>query len=234
MAYLVVSVTAAGIASAGSAERRRIWGYHVPVALIHGGAAIALIAGLSATVFDSFAQRTVRFPDAFNTPLVFPDGYALNITMATTERGADGGLGRSSFRSIAQVGWSLSRDGEIVRSDAGHAVYRDDRPAADRSLGTVRLMCEMIDYRYARYVSDNRQMIHPFISRGLWQDVQVWLPALGEAGSDDVRDVPVVLKVFPLMSWVWAGLVMAVFGFAVLFAYDAAQRRNGVRPERAS
>jgi len=233
LAYLVVSVTAAGLASAGTAGRRRIWGYHVPVALIHGGAAIALVAGLSATVFDSFAQRTVRLPDALNAPVVFPDGYTLKISMAKTEHGADGGLGRSSFRSIAQVGWSLSRDGRVVSSDGGHAIYRDDRPALERSLGTVRLMCEIIDYRYARYVSDNRQMIHPFISRGLWQDVQVWLPALAKTGSDDIQDVPMVLKVFPLMSWVWVGLVLAVFGFAVLFVYESMQRRNGIRPDRA-
>ena len=234
MAYLIVSVTVSGLHSAGTSGRRRLWGYHLPVALIHGGAAIALIAGLSATVFDSFAQRTVRLPDAINTPVVFPDGYALSISMTTTERGADGGLGRSSFRSIAQVGWSLSRDGEIVRSDSGHAVYRDDRPAADRSLGTVRLMCEIIDYRYARYVSDSRQMIHPFISRGLWQDVQVWVPALGAGGSEEAQEVPIVLKVFPLMSWVWAGLLIAVLGFAALFAYETAQRRNGIRPDRAA
>ncbi|MGI9412158.1 MAG: hypothetical protein ACR2PM_00710, partial [Hyphomicrobiales bacterium] len=233
MAYLAVAVVSSGLAAAGTAQRKRVWGYHLPVALIHGGAAIALVAGLVATVFDSYAQRTVRLPDALNAPIEFPDGYALEISMTKTERGADGGLGKATFRSIARVGWALSRDGKIVRSDGGHAVYRDDRPAAERSLGTVRLMCEIVDYRYARYVSDSRQMIHPFISRGLWQDVQVWLPALGGTASDGVQAVPMVLKVFPLMSWVWIGLVLAVAGFAALFVHEARGRGNGIRPDQS-
>ena len=46
-------------------------------------------------------------------------------------------------------------------------------------------MCEILDYRYARYVSDSDQMIHPFIHRGAWRDVQVWLPAIEHEQASD-------------------------------------------------
>ena len=74
----------------------------------------------------------------------------------------------------------------------------------------MRLMCEMIDYRYARYLSESKQIIHPLISRGLWRDVQIWVPAVSgpkAAGRGPVQgSLPVILKVFPLMSFVWLGL----------------------------
>jgi cytochrome c-type biogenesis protein CcmF len=95
-------------------------------------------------------------------------------------------------------------------------------------------MCEILDYRYARHASDAGQMIHPFIHRGAWRDVQVWLPAVeygtASAGAASVRratEVPLVLKVYPLMSWLWVGLALMLAGVAWRLA---AQRYEGRSP----
>jgi cytochrome c-type biogenesis protein CcmF len=112
----------------------------------------------------------------------------------------------------------------VIESEHGHSVYRDDRPSAAGDRGPVRLMCEILDYRYARYASGTTQMIHPFIHRGVLRDVQVWLPAIDYAASParggasspatirQVTTVPVVLKVYPLISLLWMGLAFALLG----------------------
>ncbi|MEM7224758.1 MAG: cytochrome c biogenesis protein CcsA [Pseudomonadota bacterium] len=181
-------------------------GYEIPVAVIHTGAMVALLAGLSATVLDSYAQRMVSYPDDFGRPLAFPDGYELTVSLEQQGTARDG-----AFTAIAEVGWSLSDGDRLLVADQGHTVYQDSRPPADGSLGPVRMMCEIIDYRYARYVSESHQMIHPLISRGLTKDVQIWFPALPlepDAGSQ----APLVMKVYPLLSWVWIGLTLILLG----------------------
>ena len=140
----------------------------------------------------------------------------------------------AGFRSIGRVAWQLERQGEIIEAAGGHAVYRDERPPLAGDYGAVRLMCEILDYRYARYASDSDQMIHPFIHRGAWRDVQVWLPAVEyEQGTDGgaparrASTVPLVLKVYPLMSWLWVGLALMLAGVAWRLA---AQRYEGRSP----
>ena len=94
-------------------------------------------------------------------------------------------------------------------------------------------MCEILDYRYARYVSGDAEMIHPLIHRGLWRDVQVWLPAIDYSGpqgpgvaTDGRRTttVPLVLKVYPLVGWLWLGLGLALAGAAVRLIGTLRQR----------
>jgi cytochrome c-type biogenesis protein CcmF len=94
-------------------------------------------------------------------------------------------------------------------------------------------MCEILDYRYARYVSGDAEMIHPFIHRRLWRDVQLWLPAIdyaaapGGAVAADARratTVPVVLKVYPMALWLWLGLGLALGGAALRLAATLYQR----------
>ena len=145
---------------------------------------------------------------------------------------ADGARGQG-FRSIGQVAWQLEREGQIIEAADGHTVYRDERPPLAGEYGPVRLMCEVLDYRYARYASDSSQMIHPFIHRGAWRDVQVWLPAVEyEQASDGgtparrVTTVPVILKVYPLMSWLWAGLAAMLAGVAWRLAAEVYEARR--------
>jgi cytochrome c-type biogenesis protein CcmF len=156
-------------------------------------------------------------------PIRVPDGFTVSVRLEDETLAAGGARG-GGFRSIARVGWQLSRDGRIIESQKGHSVYRDDRPPAAGERGPVRLMCEILDYRYARYASGATQMIHPFIHRSLLQDVQVWLPAIDYAASlpahraeppaaaRQVTIVPVVLNVYPLISLLWIGLGLALLG----------------------
>lgn len=202
------------------------------MALVHAGLVVALVAGTAATVFDSYAQRMVAYPEDFGGPIRFPDGFELSVALEADGAHADGGPG--GFRSIGRVAWQLERQGQIIEAAGGHAVYRDERPPLAGEYGPVRLMCEILDYRYARYASASGQMIHPFIHRGAWRDVQVWLPAVeyergsdGDAPARRASTVPVVLKVYPLMSWLWAGLAMMLAGVAWRLA---AQRYDGRSP----
>jgi cytochrome c-type biogenesis protein CcmF len=217
--YLLLAASAAALLGPRS-RPTRLWTYRLPVAIIHVGLILALIAGATATIFDSYAQRMIAYPEDFGNPIRFPDGVSLTVTLEDDGIRADGGRGQG-FRSIGRVAWQLERDGEIVEGARGHSVYRDERPPLAGEYGPVRLMCEILDYRYARYASGSGQMIHPFIHRGTWRDVQVWLPAVEyEQGSTDgaparrATTVPVVLKVYPLMSWLWAGLVLMLAGVA--------------------
>jgi cytochrome c-type biogenesis protein CcmF len=203
---------------------RFLFGQAVPVAAIHLGMAMALIAGTGATVFDTYAQKIIHYPDDFGSPIRFPDGYAVTVRLDGEGIPNDGG--RGSFRAVAQVGWTLHKDESLVERAEGHTVYRDGRAPLSKELGPVRLMCEILDYRYARFVSDEQQMIHPFIHRGLWQDVQIWFPAIGYtpeariAGPGPktraVADAPVVLKTYPLMFWLWVGLGCTLGGMLLL------------------
>jgi len=228
-AYLALAAATAGFRAARAKdEPRSLLGYDLPVALIHLGVMVALLAGLAATVLDSYAQRFVTFPEALNRPISFPDGYALTVDVVSASRKADGARaadGQPAFRSVATVGWTLERHGAVIGRETGHTVYRDARPPAETGLGAVRLMCEMIDYRYARYRSGDTQIIHPLISRGLLSDVQIWFPAVSGAAPGEGR-APVVLKVFPLLSWVWIGLAAAGAGALWFFIAEMARRRR--------
>ncbi|MDP6237699.1 MAG: hypothetical protein QF670_03975 [Alphaproteobacteria bacterium] len=110
-------------------------------------------------------------------------------------------------------------NGETVAGALGTARYRDRQPQPPQGLGPVRLMCEIIDYRYARTLSGASQMIDPYIHRGLWRDVQIWLPAVEyrreEGNLENLRaptTLPLVVKIFPMMTWLWLGLLLALAG----------------------
>lgn len=203
--------------------RHRLGAMSVAVALVHAGAVLALFGGLSATVFDSYAQRLVSLPDSLGKPQHFAGGYSVTIGAVKGQAAEDGGrgsAGEGAFRTLGEVSWSLRRDGMSVDGGSGHTVYRDARDRATEGTGAIRLMCAAIDYRFARYRSGDSQIMHPLISRGILQDVQIWLPAVvpdepaaGATGGAD-RQVPLVLKRFPLMSLVWAGLAIAFVGAA--------------------
>ncbi len=211
------------VAAACAAIAAQIWHRRsvmpVPTALIHIGIVMALVGGLTATIFDSFAQRFVDLPDAVGKTLAFPGGYSVSIAGLDNRPAEDGARkagANHGFQTIGQVAWSLNRNGQTIDGGSGHTVYRDGRKDIDSGPGALRLMCEAIDYRFARYRSGDSQMIHPLISRGLLRDVQIWLPAVLPMNSEAVagRPAPVVLKIFPLMSLVWLGLALSLLGAA--------------------
>lgn len=243
MAYLGLTALAWGLRALVRHGRHRAVGrYYVPVGAIHFGVVVALLAAVVATVFDLHNWRNLTYPGDFAKPVKFPWGYEVTVAV-DHEAFVDDGLrtedGAPGFHAVAEARWSLVRDGVAVQEEQGQAVYRDRRAQSAGGLGPVRLMCEILDYRYARTVSGATQMIDPFIHRGLWRDVQIWLPALeyrvdGEGDMSELlapTTVPVVLKIYPMMTWLWAGLVLALIAAAVAMWFEL--RRAGIpRPVR--
>jgi cytochrome c-type biogenesis protein CcmF len=233
VAYLALAAFLRMLAAGVSRPARATLGYDIPIGVIHAGVMIALFGAVGATVFDSYTQRVVPAA-ALTKPLAFPGGYTLRIAAVETARAHDGArlaAPAPAFHSVARVEWSLARGGRKVAGERGHAVYRDERPPYSATSGSVRLMCEMIDYRYARYVSDSKQMIHPLISRGLWRDVQIWVSAVSGERREASTSAPsgsaaVILKVYPLLSWVWIGLLLALAGFLVHMGVEVRRLRR--------
>ncbi len=234
LVYLAFAIVLWVIVGALRSSARVTWRYWLPIGAIHVGVMIALAGALVSTIFDSYAKRVVSVGAGLSEPILFPGGYRLRIDTIKTSGARDGVRGKAgTFRSVARIEWSLNRKGRVVTSRGGQSVYRDERPPFSEKLGSIRLMCEIIDYRYARYVSDGKQMIDPLISRGFWRDVQIWVPAVSERQNltrgvgAPAGTVPVILKVFPLMSWVWIGLLITLFGF--IGHYVAALASQGGR-----
>lgn len=239
VAFLLLSV---GLWLAVYLRRHRgrpfVWRYYVPVGAIHAGVAIAIASAAVGTIFDSYAQKTVQFPQDFGKPLPFPDGYSVALTLLDYGATADGGrgvLGPGGFQAVAEASWSLKRGDSILVEQAGHTLFRDARPPPPGGAGPVRLICEMLDYRYARYIDGSARIMHPFIHRGLWRDVQIWFPSpeFRDEGDGSVRPqvgpVPVVLKTYPMMTWLWLGLALMLVGAGMTFGYTLADRRKRKR-----
>ena len=125
-AYLLIAALAALVAGRLLGQAR-FWSYRLPALVIHAGLIVALIAGSAATVFDSYAQRTVAYPLEFGTPIRLADGFTVTVDLEEDGLVPDGGRG-SGFRALGTVGWQLEQDGEVVDAARGHTVYRDDRP----------------------------------------------------------------------------------------------------------
>ncbi len=213
-------------------------GYDLPVALVHTGITLALISLLGATVFDSYAQKMISYPADFNKSLAFPDGYEVNLSM-DNEGVVDDGA-RGNFRAVARAAWTLKKGDDTVQQSEGQMIFRDERPPAQDTRSSVRLMCEILDYRYARYSVDNSRMLKPFIHRGLFRDVQVWFPSVeyspeGEPGKEtrSSSEIPVVLKVFPMVTWLWAGLALAG-GSAIFVTFQAWRRKAHEKHTRSN
>ena len=189
-----------------------------------------------ASVYDRQTFRNVNYPNGFDRPIVFPWGYEVDLAinrdglMRDGIRATNGGPG---FYAVANVNWRLVRDGTVIDGSEGEAVYRDVAPPLPGGAGPVRLMCEIVDYRYARTVSGATRLIDPFIHRGLLRDVQIWLPAV-EYGLEPSADaetllrrpsiVPVVLKIYPMMTWMWLGLALTLISSLALSLWEARGR----------
>lgn len=178
---------------------------------LHLGIAVALAALLAATIFDGVAQRIIRWPEQAGALVALPDGQSVGIFPPAADAPA-----------TARAVWRLERDGVETERAEGLVHVRDDAAFPAGLRGSQRMVCEILDYRYARHISGRGHMIDPFIHRGLWRDVQVWLPALDPG---EPHDLPVVVKTFPLVSWMWGG-----FALTLLFAVAMTVSRN--RPRR--
>jgi cytochrome c-type biogenesis protein CcmF len=232
LAVAALYLALAALLSVLRAQGGPLWRHRAPLALIHGGLMLALAGGTAATVFDRYTQTTLDLPARLGEPVRLADGFTVTVRLEAAGPVADGGRSTGppgAFQALGTVAWQLEQDGRVVDGAAGQTVYRAGQALQPGTPGPVRLLCEILDYRYARYVSGDQQMIHPFIHRGLWQDVQVWLPAIDLAADGAPRAaarLPVVVKVYPLLAWLWLGLALALIGAAWrLLALDLPARR---------
>ncbi|MDH1012894.1 cytochrome c biogenesis protein CcsA [Pseudomonas nicosulfuronedens] len=199
--------------------------YSGGLALVHGGAVIALVGGLAATALNSYQQISIPPGTSFEQWHAVIGGMQMRVSPDSSRPDFSG------YHAVAKV---ELRDGE--RTLAGHALFQDSRGNPPAYQGPVRQLCEILDYHYARFASDRGYVLHPFIVRGWSGDLQIWVPAsarlLKEPG-DDIESV-VVVRRFPFLSLVWVGLITMLFGALMLPAGGALRKPDHTASEGVS
>ncbi|TDF84188.1 cytochrome C biogenesis protein CcmF [Pseudomonas sp. H9] len=194
-----------------------------PLALIHGGAVVALIGGLLATALNSYMPINIASASAPQEWHRVADQMQVRILPLSSEANFSG------YQAVAQV--ELRSEGQVV---AGQALFQDRRELPPGYQGPVRQLCEILDYRYARHVGDPGYVLHPFIVRGWAQDLQVWVPASprlmqvgsqAEGSSHEIQGV-VVIRRYPFVSLVWVGLSAMVLGMLAMPGHGHASRNE--------
>ncbi|MDO9596192.1 MAG: cytochrome c biogenesis protein CcsA [Azoarcus sp.] len=186
--------------------------YVLPLALLHVGVVLALWGGVLSTVLNTYSQQVLVLDDAPGEWTRDAHGYLFRIRAIDVDRRADGGfVGKEGhFRSIAQVELNTPSKGPI----SGQALYRDTRSPLAGYSGPVRQICEVLDYRYARFASSAGYVLHPFTDHDWGRAIQVWVsPAAAVAALDSgsgTAEAVVVVRVFPFSSLLWSGLVLMV------------------------
>lgn len=222
-AYLAVGVLAWSIQIARKGGAR---GYVLALGAVHLGAMLSVWGALLSTALNGYSQHVVDNAENWQSE---HHGYAFRVISLAVDRAADGGRiagegGEGSFRALAQV--ELQTPSQQVLS--GTTLYRDARSAVDAYAGPVRQICEILDYRYARYANQPGYVLHPFIDRGWARDVQLWISTSAAVaaleGGPRASQVVVVLRVFPFASLLWIGLTLTSAG-----ALWLALRRNKER-----
>lgn len=207
--YLALACAAWSVHAAWHA--RRSAGYALPLGLLHVGAVIALWGGLVATALNGYSQHLVGLGADWQAA---PGGYAFRVTGLAVDRTPDGGRGPadSAFRALAEVELDTPAHG-VLR---GQTLYRDGRSAIAGYAGPVRQICEILDYRYARYADRPGYVLHPFIDRSWSRDLQLWVSTSAAVaaleGGPQTAQAVVVLRVLPFASLLWLGLTLATVG----------------------
>jgi len=210
------------VRAARHAQRRVFWAYSLPIGLIHTGVMIALLGALSASVLDSYTQQPLNYPEDFAQPQRFAGQYTVAVDLLSEGYRQDGGRrinAEGGFYALGKVHLyrQTSADAPLQEIGSGQTLFRDQRQPFEGK-GPLRQLCEIVDYRYARFASDAGYRLDPFIERGFWRDVQVWLPAVsyrpGANGTPErqASTLTVVIKTYPLLSWLWIGLSIALIG----------------------
>ncbi len=216
-AFLMGSCLLWGVQSLWRSRRLGNLRYSGGLALVHGGAVIALVGGLAATALNSYQQISIPPGTSFEQWHAVIGGMQMRVSPDSSRPDFSG------YHAVAKV---ELRDGE--RTLAGHALFQDSRGNPPAYQGPVRQLCEILDYHYARFASDRGYVLHPFIVRGWRGDLQIWVPAsarlLNQPG-DDIESV-VVVRRFPFLSLVWIGLLTMLFGALMLPAGGTLRRQD--------
>jgi len=224
-AYLALGAIVWSIFTARKISGRVSARAHVlSLGLIHLGAMTALWGALLATALNGYSQRVIELSDAWHET---PNDYSFRVNALEVDRGADGGWtkGPDHFRALAQVELKTP-SGEVM---SGQTLYRDARSAIQGYGGPVRQICEILDYRYARYANTPGYVLHPFIGHGWTRDVQLWVSSAAAVaaleGGPQASKAVVVLRIFPFASLLWIGLALTSVG-GMWFAVRGAGRRT--------
>ncbi|MEZ5610788.1 MAG: cytochrome c biogenesis protein CcsA [Rhodocyclaceae bacterium] len=198
--------------------RRGALGYVLPMAMIHIGAILVFWGGLISTALNSYSQHEVRLgtPAAASAWHQDRNGYAFRLKEMHLATDPDGGFSRGAKTLRALTDVEVRTPGGEVLS--GQTLYRDTREHMGDFSGPVRQICEALDYRYARYASTPGYILHPVIEHRWSSAIQFWLSpaavlAASEPGAPEAA-VTVVIRVFPLSSLLWLGMILVVSGAA--------------------
>lgn len=215
--FLMLSCLLWGALSLWRSRRLGNLRYSGGLALVHGGAVVALVGGMAATALNTYQQISIPPGTSFEQWHPVIGGMQLRVLPDASRPDFSG------YHALARV---ELRDGD--RQLAGHALFQDSRGQPPAYQGPVRQLCEILDYHYARFASDRGYVLHPFIVRGLTSDLQVWVPAsprlLNQRG-DEIESV-VVIRRFPFLSLVWIGLLAMLLGALLLPAGGALRKRS--------
>jgi cytochrome c-type biogenesis protein CcmF len=211
-AYLALG----GIAWAAAVLRRRgRKGFvaAVPLAAIHVGVALALWGGLLATALNSYTQHEIRFDGVQTAWARDRHGYAFRLADVRVAALRDGGVSAANGVQALTTIEVRGPAGEVLD---GQTLYRDSRAPPERYDGPLRQICELLDYRYARHVGTPGYLLQPLIDQGWANAVQFWVSPAAVVESLEDRpggtEMFVVVKVFPFLSLLWAGLLLVLFG----------------------
>lgn len=207
--FLLSSCVAWSIRHAWRTRTQRGKRYAISLGVLHGGGMLALVGGLTATALNTYLPIQLAEPVGGGQWQRAADGLQLRVTPLDSHRDAAG------YRALAEV---ELRHGEQLAS--GQALFEDARSLPPGYQGPVRQLCELLDYRYARYAGNRSYMLHPFVSRSWTEDVQVWVPAssrlLDPASPAADEQSLLVVRRYPFLSLLWLGLLLMVSGALLL------------------
>lgn len=217
--FLLLACTLWCISSVWRSRRLGTLRHTGSLALIHGGAVLALVGGFAATALNSYLPILLQPGD----DLAQWRGITGELQVRVLP--AEGQLDYSGYAALARV--EMRENGEEIQ---GQALFRDARQLPPGYQGPVRQLCEILDYRYARHQGDPGYILNPFIIRSWLVDTQVWVPAsprlLAAAEvADSAQETLVVVRRYPLVSLVWTGFAAMLLGTLLLPAWARAKRR---------
>lgn len=204
--------------------------YALPVAGMHLGALLALLGALVAGTLDSDQHLPMNLPQDYGKAFKLreDDGHLI-LHPPTWQQRADGAWhGQSpAFHAVAQLQIQTHGAEGDQAARIGPLLYRDHRAFSERpEEGSFRQICRITDFRFARATQDPGFMISPLIEHGFWRDQQIWLPAAPPPLKGENRELTLVVKYFPLLSWLWSGLlIMAISAVA----YALGQRPKSIK-----
>lgn len=182
------------------------------LALIHGGAVLALVGGFAATTLNSYLPVLFKEGDDLSQWRTMSEGMQVRVSPALSLEDYSG------YKAVANVELRYGQ-AEVY----GRALFQDARALPPGYQGSVRQLCEILDYRYARHQGDPGYILNPFIIRGWLEDTQVWVPAsprlMGATESikgEQRGDALVVVRRYPLVSLIWGGFVAMLLGVLLL------------------